>query len=278
MAGNVFDDIQFALADEQQKDSPANQAQWKAGREKQHSQEAEVHSIDVNLPGDMSANVVRHHVTRGVVRAMMAVNMLLLCGASVYCTEMGDMLQHGIPRKGRNAFDAAGKFVLSMKLLSLGVNESQIYIDSAQAAGPCGTSDGFIPGSGKYIEIKGARAKSRGDRMQGADARKQYAACDIRNGGWSLLTLVARERDPNDWTSVAEYDACGFWLGLVRREEFDHARTAAGIPNDMPITVVVSPFTEGQRIRRPGSRLSPHVRWIRCQDLTRDWCAQHLLQ
>jgi hypothetical protein len=160
--------------------------------------------------------------------------------------------------------------------LSLGVKESQINIDSAQAAVPCGTADGFIPGSGNYIEIKGARAKSRGSRVQGADARKQYTVSDVRNGCWRLLTLVARERDPNDWTSVAEYDACGFWLGFTPREKFDHARSAAGIRKDMPITVVVSPFTEGQPIRRHGSWLSPHVCWVRFQDLTLEWCEEHL--
>ena len=91
--------------------------------------------MDVILPGDTVANVVTQHVTRNVVRAMMAVSMLLLCRSPVYCKEMANRLERGIPRRGRDAFDAAGKFVLSMKLLSLGVQESDVYVDSAQAAG-----------------------------------------------------------------------------------------------------------------------------------------------
>ena len=100
---------------------------------------------------------------------------------------------------------------------------------------------------------------------------------DIRDGNWGLLTVVGRERDPHDWTSVAEYDACGFWLGLVTRERFDQARLTAPKPRDWPVTAAVSPFTEGQRVQRHGNWLSPCVRWVRFQDLTLDWCKEHLL-
>ena len=85
-----------------------------------------LHSIDVNLPPDTTGKVVTQHLTRNMVRAMVAVNMLQLCASSVYRTEMCSKLAHGVPRGGRDAYDAAGKFVLTMKLLSLGVKESQI--------------------------------------------------------------------------------------------------------------------------------------------------------
>ena len=75
-------------------------------------------------------------------------------------------------------------------------------------------------------------------------------AADIRSGHWGLLPLVGRERVPNDWICVAGCNACGFfWLGLVAREKFD----------------------------RHGSWLSAHVRRVRSQDLTLDWCKEHLL-
>uniref|UniRef100_A0A7S0M4W2 Uncharacterized protein n=1 Tax=Cryptomonas curvata TaxID=233186 RepID=A0A7S0M4W2_9CRYP len=296
-----FNDVKNSLCKDQSKDLDDSQAksenekvepckgqskylddsQAKAENENQHSQEScsQVHSIDVNLPRDTRGKVATQHLSRNLVRAMIAVNMLLLCGSPVYCKDMGKLLKCGIPQKGRDAFDAAGKFVLSKKLLSLGIEESQIYIDSAQAAGPCGTADGFIPGSRKYIEIKGAGAKSRGSRVQGPDARPQFQASGIRDGSWGLLALVGRERNPKDWTSMAEYDACGFWLGLVEREVFNAAHLAAGLGKDggrWEEQVVVSPFTEGQRVRH-GSWLSPHVRWIKFQDLTLEWCKEHLL-
>ena len=273
-----LNDVEGNLCNEQLKSLDHSEA--KAVNKIQHSQEScTQHSMDVNLPPDADGQVVTQHVTRRIVQAMVAVNMLYLCGSSGYRAEMGKKLECGIPRKGRDAFDAAGKFALSMKLLSLGVKESQIYIDSAQAAGPCGTADGFIPGSGKFLEIKGAGAKSRGSRVLGPNARPQFEVSGLRDGSWRVLTLVGRELNPKDWTCVAEYDACGFWLGVVMREVFDAARLAGGPGNDGSWVeqVAVSPFTEDQPVRRHGSWLSQHVRWVKFRDLTYEWCLEHLL-
>ncbi len=113
--------------------------------------------------------------------------------------------------------------------------------------------------------------------MAGPHARPQFQVSGLREACWGKLALVCRERDPHDWTSVADYDACRFWLGVVIRDHYDAARVAAGRVESEEEQVVVSPFTEGQRVRRHGSWLSPHVRWIRFQDLTLDWCKLHLL-
>ena len=113
--------------------------------------------------------------------------------------------------------------------------------------------------------------------MAGPNARPQFQVSGLRGACWGELSLVCRERDPQDWTDVAEYDRCGFWLGLITRVEFDAARVAAGMGPCKEEQVVVSPFTDGQRVRRHGSWLSPHMRWVRFQDLTLDWCLQHLL-
>ena len=238
-------------------------------------------SMDVDLPQDRNNNTRqgeanKQHLTRYIIQAMLAMNMLMLCRCPHYRTDMGIKLATGVPRRGRDAFDAAGKLVLSLKLLSLGVKASQFIIDAAQAGGACGTADAFIPGTGEYVEIKGARAKSRGSRVQGPNARPQFQICGIRGAWWGKLCLVCRERDPSDWTNVAEYDKCGLWLGLIKRSPYEDARTAAGKDVDREVQVAVSPVTDGMRVQRHGSWLSQHVTWIRFQDLTLKWCEDHL--
>ena len=235
-------------------------------------------SMDVDLPQNRNntRREAKQHLTRHILQAMLAMNIMMLCRCQHYRTDMGIKLATGVPRRGRDAFDAAGKFVLSLKLLSLGVKESQFIIDAAQAGGACGTADAFIPGTGEYVEIKGARAKSRGSQVQGPNARPQFQICRIRDAWWGKLILVCRERDPNDWTDVAEYDKCGFWLGLIKRGPYEDARAAAGKGADREVQVAVSPVTDGMCVQRHGSWLSQHVTWIRFQDLTLKWCEDHL--
>ena len=234
-------------------------------------------SMDVYLPQGNTRLEAKQHLTRHIIRAMVAMNMLMLCKCPHYRTDMGIKLATGVPKRSRDAFDAAGKFVLSLKLLSLGVDESQFIVDAAQAGGACGTADAFIPGSGEYVEIKGARAKSRGSRVQGPAARPQFQVSGLRNAWWGKLSLVCRERDPTDWTSVAEYDKCGFWLGVIARNRYEEARASAGKAARSEVQVAVSPVTDGMRVQRHGSWLSQHVTWVRFRDLTRTWCEQHLL-
>ena len=242
-------------------------------------------SMDVDLPRQT------HHINattttrreampclrQAIIQAMFATNIMMLCRCQHYRTEMGIKLATGVPMRCRDAFDAAGKFVLSLKLLSLGVNESQFIIDAAQAGGACGTADAFIPCTGEYVEIKGARAKSRGSRVQSPNARPQFQICRIRDAWWGKLILVCRVNDPNDWTNVAEYDKCGFWLGLIKRDRYKDACVAAGKGADKEVQVAVSPVTDGMRVQRHGSWLSQHVTWIRFHDLTLKWCEDHLL-
>ena len=249
----------------------------------QHSQEFEssssIHSIDVNLPPGTKGQVT--HMHRHTVQAMLTMNMLALCAYSQYREEMGEMIAAGLKTGSRDSYDAAGKFALCMKLLSLGVKASQIFIDPAQAGGICGRDDGFIHKSKVFIEIKSARAKSRGNREPGPDARPQFQISSIRDAGWGQLIFVPREQDPSDWTSIDEYDKCGFWLGIVLRKDYEQARVAVinGKPRVKRETeqVVVSPFTDAEGMKGLKSWLSPHIKWIRFRDLTREWCEEHLL-
>lgn len=89
--------------------------------------------------------------------------------------------------------------------------------------------------------------------------------------------LVCRERDPTDWTSVAEYDACGFWLGVITRDRYEQARVAKGRRPCKEEQVAVSPFICGTRVRRHGSWLSQHIAWVRFQDLTLEWCRAQVI-
>jgi hypothetical protein len=249
----------------------------------QHSQESEssssIHSINVNLPPETKGQVA--HMHRHTVQAMITMNMLTLCAFPKYRKEMGEKIAAGLKTGSRDSYDAAGKFALCRKLMSLGVKASQIFIDPAQAGGLCGRDDGFIHKSKVFIEIKSARAKSRGNRKPGQNARPQFQASAIRDGGWGQLILVCREQDPSDWTSIDEYDECGFWLGIVLRDVYEQARVAVinGKPRVKRQTeqVVVSPFTDAEGIKGLKSWLSPHIKWIRFRDLTREWCEEHLL-
>ena len=116
-------------------------------------------SMDVDLPQPRNNTTTtrreakQQHLTCHILQAMFATNIMMLCRCQHYRTEMGIKLAIGVPRRCRDAFDAAGKFVLSLKLLSLGVKESQFIIDAAQAGGACGTADAFIPGTGEYVEF-----------------------------------------------------------------------------------------------------------------------------
>ena len=95
------------------------------------------------------------------------------------------------------------------------------------------------------------------------------------------MVFVPRVKDPNDWTSVDEYDECEFWLGIVLRDSYEQARVA--IINGKPRVkcqteqVVVSPFTDAEGIKGLKRWLSPHITWIRFRDLTLEWCEEHLL-
>jgi hypothetical protein len=174
----------------------------------------------------------------------------------------------GWPGSGRDSSESAGKFALRLKLLSLGVNESRLFVDSAQR----GDIDAFL--SGPRVEIKCARAKMRRGRAPRQDASPQFQICGLRDTRWRKLLLMCRERDPADWSSAADLDACGLWLGAIARDRFEAARTAAGRGALWDEEAVVSPCTDGVR---HGGWLSPHVAWVRFEDLTREWCEEHVL-
>ena len=128
-------------------------------------------------------------------------------------------------RNGRDALDDAGKLVLALVLMFLGILAEDVVIDTAQAGGACSNADGFLTKPRIFFEVKGSIAKKRIDRIQGPNARPQFTLSSLRFGRtwWYELVIIGRERNPKDWTNVAEYAACGFWIGIVSRRRCEEA-------------------------------------------------------
>ena len=238
-----------------------------------------VQSIDAFLPanGSMSSQPCTQHLTRRILQAMQAINALSLAQCPQWLSAKRSELAHGVKLRKRNALDGAGKLTLACKLMSLGVTQLQLVVDTAQAGGVCENADGINLSAKEFLEIKSSIAKARSDRALGPNARRQYTVEGLRftDTWWQKLILVCREKNPTDWTDVAEYDACGFWLGVVSRRKCEVALAAAGKSANNVQNVVVSPWTLDMHILHK-SWLSPLVEWIRFKDLTREWLKQHM--
>jgi len=233
-------------------------------------------SMDVNLPSSQNRNR-RRHLTKRILAAMMAMNLFTLIADSVWRKDKGDQMLGGVPAKERDALDLAGKFPLARLLGQFGVTPKQLVIDTAQAGGVCENADGFITKTREYLEIKGSCAKKRNDRIPGPNARPQFSVQGLNFASWwNKLVIVGREQNPADWTSVAEYGRCGFWLGIATQQRCEEALRRKGLPLQGTYDVTVSPWTRETRHVRHGSWLSPCVEWIRFEDLTREWLQQHL--
>ena len=227
-------------------------------------------SMDAAIPADQDGQEVVEHLDKPMLRGMLANNILCLwqtCGR--YRIKVRTMLQAG--RQGRNAFDLAGKLPFSLKMMSLGVTERDLLVDSAQAGGLFGTADGFFCKTSRFLEIKGAKDKNRATRNPD-QAKKQFEIKKVRvkNTSWQDLIIVCRPEAPNDWTSVIEYDRCGFWLGHVTRTDYLAALRAAGKPEDKALSVTVTPGAENSK-----NWLGRHIEWIQFRDLTSEWCKSH---
>ena len=237
-----------------------------------------LHSLDANLPSGSNPASGTEHVTRVVIAAMMATNALRLAESARWLSCKGAELAVGVNQRKRDAFDGVSKLAVSQKLASLGITAKQIVIDMAQAGGMCGNADGFNMESKEFFEVKGSCAKTRSDRVAGRKAQQQFTVQGLRFEGavWSKLIMVGRGRAPTDWTSAADYDACGFWLGVASRGSCEQALTAAGKSLGDLHNVAVTPWSRDMGPVRHRSWLGPCVEWIRFKDLTRGWLKQHL--
>ena len=235
-------------------------------------------SLDANLPSGSNPAPGAEHVTRLAIAAMIATNALRLAESAHWLSCKGAELAIGVKQRKRDALDNASKVTFAQKLASLGITAKQIVIDTAQAGGICGNADGFNMESKEFFEVKGSCAKTRSDRVAGPNAQQQFTVQGVRFEGavWSKLIMVGRGRTPTDWTSAADYDACGFWLGVASRGCCEQALTAAGKSLRDLHDVAVTPWTRDVGPVRHRSWLGPCIEWIRFKDLTRGWLKQHL--
>ena len=101
-----------------------------------------------------------------------------------------------------------GQAALTLKAHSIGIPLHELNIDPAQAGGLLGKFDALVG------RIKVARS-CRGDRT--------FQFSRLRSGTpFEHLLLVARSRNPTDWTDLHQLDHL-FWLGYVSRAAFDRA-------------------------------------------------------
>ena len=220
-----------------------------------------------------------------LTRVIDANNLLQLIQIDTYLAQLNKQLRVGVPRNARDALDMAGKLPLALKAHSIGIPLHELNIDPAQAGGLLGKFDALVGCSG--AEIKGARS-CRGDRT--------FQFSRLRSGTpFEHLLLVARSRNPTDWTDLHQLDHL-FWLGYVSRAAFDRAlagrrraqRHQAAIQaqhhqalgdqvqqdnsddaGDNPGEAEVKAnVTIGSRRR---SWLGSDIQWVRFEDLTRRW-------
>ena len=232
-------------------------------------------SLDVTLP----FNGEQVHFGRRELQGMMTTNLLVLIQSNSFCQKANAELK-GKPGKsqlGRNALDLAGKGPLAAVLKhALSGSAADVLVDSAQAGGLFGRSDGFIRSQREFMEVKGAQAKLRlpHPARQHAAMSNQYEINDIRLEGteWRHLFLVCRPRQPpRDWFNVE--DLSDFWLGHVTRERVEEALVKAGKSAQGDLRVTVTPGGENNR-----NWLGSAVSWVRFPDVTKAWWDRVVLQ
>jgi hypothetical protein len=225
-------------------------------------------SVDVSLPAERDPARVFCHLTKRMLCGMSGVNILSLWPDSAgFRQQVKTTLQTGVSCQRRNALDLAGKVPLSLKLLSLGVNNAELLVDFAQAGGLYGTDDGFIYSLKEFLEIKGAKRKK--------NTKNQYhiKKISVLGTGWRHLFLICRGKEPTEWTSVSEYDACDFWLGYVTRDGYMTALQESG-RLDMPLVDVT--VTPG-RSEKSNSWLGKYIQWVKFRELTLEWWKKHVV-
>ena len=164
------------------------------------------------------------------------------------------------------AFKFAGKVPFSRLMKRIGFDHKTLWVDSAQAGGLYGTADAFMPEKRIFIEIKGARMK--------AGTKNQFLMKNVRHLGteWDVLVFVCRRKEPTDWLDANEYDRCGFWLGVVTREDYMAAVEDHGKQNLSSISFTVTPgLGAACGGKRSKSWIGDKIHWIKSSDLNSSW-------
>ena len=158
-------------------------------------------------------------------------------------------------------------------MLSIGVNHKELYVDSALSGGLYSSGDAFIPCRRTFLEIKSAKVKS------GTENQFQIKKIRHRNTNWRYLIFVCRTKRLNDWLDPAEYNGCGFWIGVVDRETYMARLIANGLTNKTAIDVTVTPGTgaasNGSYCR---SWLGDYIKWTKFEDIKdKNWWKETFL-
>lgn len=172
----------------------------------------------------------------------------------------------GVRKNRRDALDMAGKVVLALKALSVGISADMLIIDPAQAGGLMGKSDGAVVdrnGLQQMHEIKGSRCKK--------GKPTTFTLKDIRVKGTTFLHIlgVLRIQDPVDWTDVDEYSKCGFWLAHITRGNLLEAMAESGRGHLDKVDATITPGSKA-------SWLGKYVSWVKFDDLTLQWWNDHV--
>ena len=212
------------------------------------------------------------HMSQNVLRAMKGTGILQLLAEDKndnFLMKLQKILVDGVHRNRRNALDLAGKVPFSLKMKQIGQNQNTLWVDSAQAGGLYDTADALIPALLAFLEIKGAKLKS------GSKGQFQIKKIRIEGTSWSFLVIVCRTQEPDNWTDPAEYDRCGFWMGVVSRKDYEEALLKAGISTRKTMNVTVTPgngaANGGKKSR---SWLGDYIKWTRFEDLSSNWWTQ----
>jgi hypothetical protein len=228
------------------------------------SQQESLQSLD--FPG---YNGKAKHLSINELTAMKGAGILHLLAndrTGSYRSKLQHILAKGVRKQHRNALDLAGKVPFSLMMQQIGVDSQQLWVDSAQAGGLYDTADAFLPRKMAYVEIKGARLK--------AGTKNQYLMKDIRHieTDWNFLVFVCRSSQPVNWLNPAEYDRCGFWLGVIRREDYMAELKGTKLENKQEISVTVTPGSGiASRGKLSKSWIGNYISWTRSTDLTPAW-------
>jgi hypothetical protein len=242
------------------------------------------------VPGPKGSEAAAAGVGNAVART--ARNLMQLLQDPTFCAQTNEQLCKDVSLKERVALDLAGKVPLALKAMTMGILPHELNIDPALAGGLLGKFDAVVKGSSSLsappassifsassasssaggeegVEVKGARSY-RGE--------KTFQISRLRpDTPFQHLLLVVRRRDPTNWIDMRQLDQL-FWLGHVRRSDFDDAVAKRGVTGGTGDASIHSPPTltgeltasvtigSGRR-----SWLGDIVTWVPFHELDKAW-------
>jgi hypothetical protein len=173
----------------------------------------------------------------GLAVAQTACNLMQLLQDPTFCAQKNEQLCKDVSLNKRDALDLAGKLPLALKALTMGISPHELNIDPAQAGGLLGKFDAVVKGSSSLsaptassiFSVASASSSAAGEEgieVKGARSyrgKQTFQFSRMRPGTpFQHILLVARRQDPTNWTDMRQLDQL-FWLGHVRRSDFDQA-------------------------------------------------------